>query len=152
MGIGHDTLTDLYYHGQKVKTENVFILGARDLDEGELKLIEDYNLNVYTTEDIRKLGLEEVMKRVQNALIEKKIDAIHLSYDIDSLDSTLVPGTGTPVADGLSVDECKYMLKHLIETRLVKSMDFVELNTKLEAGDSTISICMDLIDYISKHL
>ncbi|EQB86543.1 hypothetical protein M918_13700 [Clostridium sp. BL8] len=153
MGIGHSALTDVYFQGQKVKPENVFILGARDLDEGELKIIEDYKLNVYTTEDLRNLGIEEIMRRVHTTLIEKKIDAIHLSYDIDSLDSTLVPGTGTPVADGLTVDECKYMLKYLIGTRLVKSMDFVELNTRLEeGGDSTISICMDLLEHISKIL
>lgn len=152
MGIGHETLTNIYFQGQKVNPENVFILGARDLDEGELSIIKEYKLNVFTTEQIRELGVEEVMKRVQNTLIKNKIDAIHLSYDIDSLDSELVPGTGTPVSDGLTVDQCKYMLKSLLQSRLVKSMDFVELNTHLEDGDNTINICLDLIDYIGKCL
>jgi arginase len=152
MGIGHETLTNIYFQGQKVNPENVFILGARDLDEGELSIIKEYKLNVFTTEQIRELGVEEVMKRVQDTLIKNKIDAIHLSYDIDSLDSELVPGTGTPVSDGLTVDQCKYMLKTLLQSRLVKSMDFVELNTHLEDGDNTINICLDLIDYIGKCL
>jgi arginase len=152
MGVGHNSLTDIYFHGQKVKPENVFILGARDLDEGELKLIEELNLNLFTTEDIRNLGLEEVMNRVQKTLAKNKVEAIHVSYDIDSLDSELVPGTGTPVADGLTVEECKYMFKILFGSRLVKSMDFVELNTELEEGTSTINVCMELIDYIAKYL
>lgn len=152
MGIGHDSLTDLYFKGQKVNPKNVFILGARDLDEGELNIIKEHELNVFTTEQIKELGLNEVMNRVKETLLKNKIDAIHLSYDIDSLDSNLVPGTGTPVKNGLDIDECKFMLKSLFETRLVKSLDFVELNTELEQGDKTINLCMDLIEYISRYI
>lgn len=152
MGIGHDSLTDLYFKGQKVNPRNVFILGARDLDEGELNIIKEHELNVFTTAQIKELGLKEVMNRVKETLLKNKIDAIHLSYDIDSLDSTLVPGTGTPVKNGLDIDECKFMLKTLFETRLVKSFDFVELNTELEQGNKTINLCMDLIQYISRYI
>jgi arginase len=152
MGIGDTSLTNLYYVGDKVKPENVFIIGARDLDEGELKLIEDKKINVYTTEDVKTKGMESILQEIHNTLVTKKIDAVHLSFDIDCLDSKYVPGTGTPVKDGMSVDEVKFLLKFLMKTRLIKSMDFVELNTLLDNTDTTIDLCMDLLDWTSKYL
>jgi arginase len=152
MGIGYSSLIDLYYTGAKVKPENVFIVGARDLDEGELSLIEDKKINVYTTEDVKTKGMESILNEIHIILTSKKIDAVHLSFDIDCLDPKYVPGTGTPVKDGMSVDEVKFLLKFLMETRLIKSMDFVELNTKLDQTDTTIDLCMDLLDWTSKYL
>lgn len=152
MGIGYSSLIDLYYTGAKVKPENVFIVGARDLDEGELSLIEDKKINVYTTEDVKTRGMESILNEIHNILTSKKIDAVHLSFDIDCLDPKYVPGTGTPVKDGMSVDEVKFLLKFLMETRLIKSMDFVELNTALDQTDTTIDLCMDLLDWTSKYL
>ena len=152
MGIGDSSLTEVYYSGAKIKPENVFIIGARDLDEGELRLIEDKNLNVYTTEDVKTKGIQNILEEIHNNLIAKKIDAVHLSFDIDCLDSKYVPGTGTPVKNGMSIEEAKFTLKFLMETRLVKSMDFVELNTLLDNTDTTINLCVDLLDWTSKYL
>ena len=152
MGIGHPELVNLYYRGVKVCPDNVFILGARDLDEGELQLIEKLKLNVWTTEDIKTKGVASVMTELNARLKELDINDIHMSFDIDCLDKALVPGTGTPVANGLTVEEAKYMLKDLLQTGLVKSMDFVELNTLLDKDDYTISTAIDLIDWSFKNL
>ncbi|WP_461613261.1 arginase [Clostridium sp. Marseille-QA1073] len=152
MGIGHDTLTKLYFEDRKVNPKNVFIVGARDLDTGELQLIEDHKLNVYTTEEVQKRGVEDILNDIKEILIENKVDAVHLSFDIDSIDPKFLPGTGTPVDNGLTINEAKFILKYLLETRLIKSMDFVELNTELDKGNDTIEFCVELIDYISKYL
>ncbi|WP_291584330.1 arginase [Clostridium sp. UBA6640] len=152
MGIGHDTLTKLYFEDRKVNPKNVFIIGARDLDAGELQLIEDHKLNVYTTEEVQKRGVENILNDIKEILIKNKVDAVHLSFDIDSIDPKFLPGTGTPVDNGLTVTEGKFILKYLLETRLIKSMDFVELNTELDKGNDTIELCVEIIDYISKYL
>ena len=152
MGIGDTTLTELYYSGPKIKPENVFIIGARDLDKGELSLIEDKKLNVYTTENVKIIGIQTILEDIHNRLISKKIDAVHLSFDIDCLDSEYVPGTGTPVKNGMSIEEVKCILKFLMETRLIKSMDFVELNTLLDNTDTTLNLCIDLLDWTSKYI
>ncbi|GAA0120783.1 MAG: arginase [Clostridium argentinense] len=152
MGIGHHSLTELYFKGQKVNPKNVFIIGARDLDSGELQLIEDYKLNVYTTEEVQKRGVENILNEINRILVNNKIDAVHLSFDIDSVDPEFLPGTGTPVENGLTVSEAKFILKYLLETKLIKSMDFVELNTELDKSNNTIEVCVEIIDYISKYL
>lgn len=153
MGVGYSTLVNLYFEGQKVKAKNVYILGARDLDPGEVDLIEEIGLNLYTMDDIETKGLERILPEIMNKIKQSEADGLHLSFDIDVLDSKLVPGTGTPVKDGINVNQAKFILDKILKSKLVTSMDFVELNPVLDDEDeSTAKICIDLIDYISKLL
>lgn len=41
---------------------------------------------------------------------------IHLSYDIDAIDPSITPATGTPVAGGLTYREGVYITEHLCQT------------------------------------
>lgn len=150
MGIGYESLTNLYFPGQKVKPENVFLLGCRDLDLGELELIKEYNLNVWTMKDIKTKGINTVLKELVEALNKNNVKNIHFSFDIDSLDPTYVPGTGTPVEDGLSFSEGKEVIKTIINTSLVRSMDFVEFNHVLDDNKKTLETCLELLKVISK--
>lgn len=152
MGIGYDDLTDIYFKGKKISNENVFIVGARDLDPGEYKLIKEQNLHVYTTKRIKEKGIEHVMEEILQDIKHRNIDTIHLSFDIDFIDAKFVPGTGTAVADGPYIDDAKTVLKMLAETKLVKSMDFVELNPLLDKDDVTAEISIDLLDWTFKYM
>ncbi|MCF0147126.1 MAG: arginase [Clostridium sp.] len=150
MGIGYEELTNLYFHGQKVKPENVFLLGCRDLDLGELELIKENNLNVWTMKDIKAKGIKTVLKELLEALNKNNVKNIHFSFDIDSLDPAYVPGTGTPVEDGLSFSEGKEVIETIINTSLVRSMDFVEFNPVLDNNKRTLETCLELLKVVSK--
>ncbi len=152
MGLGHEKLTNLYFNGVKVKPQNVYIVGARDLDEGEIKLIEEQKLNLWTTEDIKTRGIHEINSEISLSLENSGIKNIHLSYDIDSLDASLVPGTGTPVDKGLSLSEVKSLLGNLLSKDLVRSMDFVEFNPLIDKKNRTLNACLELLSFISSEL
>ncbi|KXZ39112.1 arginase [Alkalithermobacter thermoalcaliphilus JW-YL-7 = DSM 7308] len=148
MGIGHEDLTNLYYKETKVRPENVFILGARDIDSGEIDLIKEKNINVYSPEKMRKIGIENLVDFILDKLKESDVDAIHLSFDMDFIDSSYVPGTGTPVNNGFNVDETKLLLRKLAQTGMIKSMDFVELNTLLDENDKTLNLAIEILDSV----
>lgn len=153
MGVGHSNLTDLYYSGQKVKPANVYILGARDLDPGEVALAKELKLNLYTMETVREKGIENVLKEIINNIKSSNVDGVHLSFDIDALDSSLVPGTGTRVAEGFSLNEGKLILKDILSSGFVTSMDFVELNPLLDdENESTAKICIEVIKDFAQYL
>lgn len=152
MGIGFPDLTDVYYKGPKVQNENVFIIGARDLDKGEYDLIKKEHLHVYTAKRIHEYGLEHVVNEVLSDIKARGIDTIHLSFDLDFIDAKYVPGTGTPVPDGMTVEEAETLLKMFAETKLVRSMDFVELNPLLDRNDTTVDLAIDLLDWTFKHM
>ena len=152
LGYGNPALVNLYYPGPKVKPENTFIIGARDLDEGEIQLAERIDLKIYTMDIVKKQGLKSVIDEVITKLKASNVDAFHLSFDIDVLDKKLVPGTGTPVDGGFTLEEAKDLLKAFLETKMVRSMDFVELNPLLDEKESTAKLCIELIDWLFKYI
>ncbi|MBK1813667.1 arginase [Clostridium sp. YIM B02505] len=152
MGLGYKDLVDIYFEGRKVKPSNIFILGARDLDKGELDLIKELGLNVWTTKAIKDKGTDKVIREFYDALDSSKVNNFHLSFDIDCLDSSLVPGTGTPVSEGLSLDEVTSITKSVLLTKKVRSMDFVEFNPKLDIEDTTLKNCLKMLQVIAENL
>lgn len=152
MGVGYEKLTSIFFDKIKVKPENVFILGCRDLDAGEIALIEKHDMHVWDIDDIQNRGIDLIIKELLETLKSKNIKNIHLSYDIDCLDPEYVPGTGTPVHNGLTFEESKKLLESICSTSLVKSMDFVEYNPDLDKNYKTLETCIELLKLISSSL
>lgn len=146
-----EKLNDVYFKGLKVKPENVIMIASRDIDSGEIKILEDLKVNVYDMKKINELGIEEVINDIINKLETKGIKNVHLSYDIDGIDPEFIEGTGTRVPGGVSLEEGQYVISRLIETKKVKSMDLVEFNPRLEKG-ITLAHCLKLTDTIAKSL
>ena len=144
LGVGDKSLTDLYFNGVKVKKENVFIIGARDLDKGELQLIDDLNLKVWTMDKINEIGVDNLCKELREAIDATGVKNVHISFDVDSVDPKHIIGTGTPVPNGFELEGAESVLTSIFETRKVKSMDFVEFNPALDNSDVTWENCIGL--------
>jgi arginase (EC 3.5.3.1) len=144
MGKGPDKLVNLFEHRVKVKDENVVHIGGRDLDPGEIDLINNSKIQAFTMDKIREFGVDYVIQESIEYL-KGKVDAIHVSFDIDSIDSEYVPGTGTPVKDGLTTEEAKKILIALSSSGMMVSLDFVELNPLLDNNDQTAKLYVELL-------
>lgn len=150
-GIGHESLVNIYENKIKINEENVFHIAGRDLDEGEIELIKNSRGKFYTMDIIKEIGIEKTVEYMLN-YFKDRVDAIHVSFDLDSLDSKFAPGTGTPVKDGLSVEDAKYILKSLASSGMMCSFDIVEFNPLLDKDSKTLNIAMDIIKNTLKHL
>ncbi|MBU8785777.1 MULTISPECIES: arginase [Bacillus] len=144
MGIGHERLTGIYGDGAKVKPENIVIIGARSLDDGEKKLIREQGIKVYTMHEIDRLGMTRVMEETIEYLRERT-DGVHLSLDLDALDPNDAPGVGTPVAGGISYRESHLAMEMLEESNLVTSAEFVEVNPVLDEKNRTAETAVALM-------
>ncbi|MDQ1143223.1 arginase [Bacillus sp. SORGH_AS 510] len=71
LGWGHSLLTQILNYSPKVKPENVVIIGARALDDGEKELIKEKGIKVYTMHEIDRLGMTKVMEETISYLKEK---------------------------------------------------------------------------------
>lgn len=151
MGVGSSLLQNIYFEGRKIDPKKVFILCARDLDKGELELIDSLGLNVWTSKTIREKGITRCVEELLMKVHDLNVNNIHLSFDIDCIDPNFVPGTGTPVEDGISLTEGKYIIETLFKTKKIKSMDFVEFNPQIE-HETTLNNCLDLLKCISKSM
>lgn len=151
-GIGIDEkLSHVYFDGVKVRPENVHIIAARDIDEGEVKIIAENNIDVYDMKKVRQIGVERTVKEVLENIKAKGIKNIHLSYDIDGIDPEFIEGTGTRVPGGFNMKEAQYVIEEIIGSGLVKSMDLVEFNPRLEKG-MTLAHCLELTDTIAQSI
>ena len=136
-GDGPDELVNINDFTPKVKPENIVLIGMRDLDEGERKYIKDKNIKTFTMADIDRFGIQEVIERSLEYLKSRNIDGLHFSLDVDALDPAQTPGTGTRVMGGLSYRESHFALELLNESKLVTSMDIVEVNPLIDNSNHT---------------
>ncbi|UOY87605.1 arginase [Bacillus glycinifermentans] len=144
MGVGHERLTGIYGDGAKVKPDNIVIIGARSLDDGEKKLIREKGIKVYTMHEIDRLGMTRVMEETIEYLRERT-DGVHLSLDLDALDPDDAPGVGTSVAGGISYRESHLAMEMLEESSLVTSAEFVEVNPILDEKNRTAETAVALM-------
>jgi len=68
-----------------------------------------------------------------------------VSFDVDVLDPTEAPGTGTPVRGGLTYREAHLGMELLYDSRKVTSAEFVEVNPILDQSNHTAELAVELI-------
>lgn len=144
LGIGHPLLTNMKGINPKVKPENIVLIGARSLDEGEKKLIRSLGIKCFTMYDIDRKGMAHVMQEAID-YIKLRTDGVHLSYDVDSVDPIEAPGTGTAVKGGLQFREAHLAVEMLHEAGIVTSAEFVEVNPLLDDSNKTSELAVSLI-------
>lgn len=69
---------------------------------------------------------------------------VYLTIDIDGLDPSLVPTTGTPEPGGLGWYETLALIRRLAESRRIVGMDLVEFS-KTENSDAPAFLCAKLV-------
>lgn len=144
IGIGHPKLTDIGGFAPKIKPENIVIIGARSLDDGEKELIKEKGIKVYTMHEIDRLGMTTVIEETISYL-KDKTDGVHLSLDLDGLDPNDAPGVGTPVIGGISYRESHLAMELLEEAKIITSAEFVEVNPILDEKNKTATIAVGLM-------
>ncbi len=143
-GIGNNRLTHASGWTPKINKETIVILGARDLDIPEQKLLRTHNISVFTMSDIDQRGMTEVMKEAI-AIASQHDNPIHLSLDLDSLDPREAPGVGTPVRGGLSYREAHLAMELVSASQRLVSMDVVEVNPILDSENTTAKLAVELV-------
>ncbi|MFS0576176.1 arginase [Sporosarcina sp. 179-K 3D1 HS] len=145
MGIGHEQLVNIGHAGQKVKPENIVIIGARSVDPGERKLIKEKGVKVYTMHEIDRDGMTTVMTDAIAYLRSRDVDGVHLSLDLDGLDPLYTPGVGTPVPGGISYRESHLAMEMLEDADIITSAEFVEVNPILDDKNRTADVAVGLM-------
>lgn len=143
VGRGSFTLKDIAGAGPFIRKENVVIVGARDLDQGEKEFIRAEGISCFTMHEIDRLGIHAVMEQAI-AIAGRGTDGLHISFDLDCLDPTEASGVGTPVPGGLSYREAHYAMELLAESGLVTSLELVEVNPLLDNSRRTARLAVEL--------
>ena len=91
--------------------------------------------NVLTIEDVEKLGLEKTAE-IALELAWEGVDAVYLSFDVDSVDCGFVPGTGWPEPGGFLPREALKLLG-LVAKEGICGLEVVEVSPPYDTSDIT---------------
>jgi len=125
-----------------IDPKKIAIVGARDLDEGEKKNLQNAGAMVMGMEQIDRYGMVACLEKAIER-ISRDVDGIYLSLDLDSLDPEHAPGVGTPVPAGLTQREAHLACEMIGETGKLIGMDIVEVNPILDVQNRTASLAVD---------
>ncbi|MEJ7578200.1 MAG: agmatinase [Pyrinomonadaceae bacterium] len=112
--------------------------GIRSLSADEARAIESLPTRIFWAKDI--VGRDDWQKEAAAHLTEN----VYLTIDVDGLDPSLVPHTGTPEPGGLGWYETLELIRTVARTRRIVGMDLVEY-AHTEGADASAFLCAKLI-------
>ncbi|GAC1615125.1 MAG: arginase [Vulcanimicrobiaceae bacterium] len=119
-------------------------IGLRDVDPHEKRLLRDSGVTAFSMSDIDKLGMTSVMEKALD-VAGRDARSVHVSFDMDGIDPSEAPGTGTPVKGGLSYREAHLIMEMLAESGALGSIEMVEINPILDHRNQTAILAVGLI-------
>ena len=134
----------------KIKPEDIVYISVRDTETPENTLIQKYGITNFTTETVRELGVFEVAKR--SLALLKDCEQLYISFDVDSMDPSFSLGTGTPVPNGLTVEEAIQLNAELIKDKRVCCWEIVEVNPTLDSENTMAEIAFEVLEITTKSL
>jgi arginase len=144
MGYGATELVDLLGFKPKVEAQNIVLVGVRDLDAQEKKLMKKSGVRVYTMRDIDERGMREVMADALKYAMDDT-DGVAVSLDMDFVDPSDAPGVGTPVRGGVTYREAHLAMEMIADTEAMVSMEVVEINPIIDEHNRTALLGVELV-------
>ncbi|KAH9950207.1 Ureohydrolase [Amylocystis lapponica] len=111
-------------------------IGLRDVDAGEKRILKENGIRAFSMHDVDKHGIGRVVEMALDHVNPKRDKPIHLSFDVDALDPSVAPSTGTPVRGGLTFREGHYICEAIYETGSLVALDIMEVNPTLSDIES----------------
>jgi len=126
------------------RAEQTVQIGLRDVDLNEKRLLREFGVKTFTMTDVDKLGMMHVMEEARK-IAGAQDRPIHVSFDMDAIDPSEAPGTGTPVRGGLSYREAHLVMEMLHDSGRLRSIEMVEINPILDQRNQTAALAVGLI-------
>ena len=127
----------------KVLPEDIVFISLRDYEKEEKFLIDKYGIKVISTKEVRSKGPENVVRAVTRYLSD--CTDIYVSFDVDSLDSSISKGTGTPVNNGLREREAEDLISKFMQNRKVCCFEITEVNPTLDKENLMAEIAFNIL-------
>ena len=136
--------------GAKIYPEDLVFISVRDLEKPENYLINKYGITNFSPEDVKKMGPVAVAAETLKLL--DHCDFIYVSFDVDSLDSRISSGTGTPVPNGLTVAEAKALNVEFAKSPKICAWEIAEVNPTLDTQNSMAESAFEIMEATARAI
>lgn len=143
LGLAGDAFASEAWPLPAVAPGRAALVGVRQLDDGERRLLRDAGVRVYTMSEIDRIGIERAVRESIDRVAGPGF--VHVSLDLDALDPEVAPGVGTPVRGGLTYREAHLALELVAESGLAGSLEVVEVNPILDRENTTALTAVELV-------
>ncbi|KAK7467475.1 Arginase, catabolizes arginine to ornithine and urea [Stygiomarasmius scandens] len=147
MGLG-ESIPEFSWVKPALKPERIVYIGLRDVDAGEKRILKESGIRAFSMHEVDKYGIGKVVEMALDHVNPNRDRPIHLSFDVDALDPSVAPSTGTPVRGGLTFREGHYICEAIWETGCLVALDLMEVNPSLADADSvkqTVAVGCSLV-------
>ncbi|KAH0583695.1 A-agglutinin attachment subunit precursor [Termitomyces sp. 'cryptogamus'] len=135
LGIGSQ-VSEFSWVKPLLKADRLVYIGLRDVDAGEKRILRENNIKAFSMHEVDKYGIGKVVEMALEHVNPRRDRPIHMSFDVDALDPSVAPSTGTPVRGGLTFREGHYICEAIYETGLLVGLDLMEVNPSLADATS----------------
>ena len=125
--------------------QHVSQVGIRGYEAPEFfEFADETGLNLYPMSDVRREGIESVVEQAVAAAADGT-DAVYVTFDIDAVDPSVAPGTGTPEAGGLSAHQALAVMETLGTHDAVAAADLMEVAPDRDPTENTSRLAANLL-------
>ena len=144
LGLGPETLANIFGYSPKIAAENTVLIGVRDIDAAERENLRRAGIaEVYTMRDIDERGMRTVMEEALRAA-GRGTAGYHVSLDMDWIDPEDAPGVGTPVRGGATYREAHLAMEIIADHGRLLSFEIVEVNPIIDERNRTANLAVEL--------
>jgi arginase len=144
LGLGDVDLTGIAGFKPKVDPKNAVIVGPRSIDASERIVIEQSGVHVFTMREIDERGMQAVMRDALEIALEGAA-GLHVSFDMDCIDPSYAPGTGTTVPGGVTYREAHLAMEMVSDCGKLMAFDLMEVNPVLDEHNQTANLAVELL-------
>ena len=128
----------------KIQPSDLVYIGIRDYEPEEIQLAEHHGIKLFRPEAVKELGMNAILQEALNYL--SACDHLYISFDVDSMDPGISRGTGTPVPDGLSLEDAALVFKTLLNNPKTVAFEITEINPLLDSENAMAKAVVQLLD------
>jgi arginase len=134
----------------KIHYNDLVFIALRDFEPPEDYLIKKNKVRVFNLQEIRKKAVERVAIDSLNYL--DHCDIIYVSFDVDSMDSRISSGTGTPVPNGITEKEAGNLIYYIMRSKKIVCFEMVEINPTLDRENLMAENAFEILQKATNQL
>jgi len=153
------------------RPEDTWLIGARDLDAGELATLAELPIRHVTVDELRGMGAEQLIERIlpgaeilppearaqfppvaREDTTSPDVADVYLHIDVDCIDPSEAPGVTFPVAGGLGTAEVADLAGYLCASGRLVALTIASANLAADEDDRTLEGLRQLITSIGDAL
>lgn len=134
----------------KIQYSDLVFIALRDIEPQEEYLIKKNKVRVVNLQEIRKKAVERVAIDSLNYL--DHCDLIYVSFDVDSMDSRISSGTGTPVPNGITEKEAGNLIYYIMRSKKIVCFEMVEINPTLDKENLMAENAFEILQKTTNQL